>query len=209
MWLPYARTLDEADLYVDLRPCPCGESEFERTATTLSLPAEPDDPAEAPAGATATQAVAIGGVCVSCGRERRFSFTMPAALPDLGPGVRFSDGTERSRLLDAGEWLGVAELFEANAEELRDTADLSDEEVHQRLRYLAAAAAAATGEVLLFLPDGGADGDQVPEGAFWSQAGRAIYELSPERFRRANLVAELAIRQRLRSAMDGGAATAP
>lgn len=203
MWLPYARTLDEAYLYIDLRPCPCGESGFDKTATTLTLPEEPAEPA----GGPATQVVALGGECEGCGRQRRFTFTMPATLPALDADVRFGDGSERSRLLDAGEWVGVAELFEANADELRETADPADGELAERLRYLIAAAAAATGEAVLFLPVGTAGDDQVPEGAFWSQAGRAIYELSPDRFRRANLAAELAVRDRARDTLDGGPAT--
>jgi hypothetical protein len=203
MWLPYARTLDEAYLYIDLRPCPCGESGFEKAATTLTLPEEPTEPA----GGPATQVVALAGECEGCGRQRRFTFTMPVTLPALDADVRFGAGGERSRLLDAGEWLGVAELCEANADELRETVDPADGELAERLRYLTVVAAAATGEAMLFLPTGAAGDDQVPEGAFWSQAGRAIYELSPDRFRRANLAAELAVRDRARDALDGGPAT--
>ena len=31
------------------------------------------------------------------------------------------------------------------------------------------------------------DADSVPEGAFWSQAGRLVFERAPERFGRARL----------------------
>ena len=41
--------------------------------------------------------------------------------------------------------------------------------------------------MLNFLPEGA---DAVPESAFWSQAGRLVYESSPDRFSRDALVAE-------------------
>jgi hypothetical protein len=188
--LPYARTFDEAYLYMDLRPCPCGESDFEKTSTTVL-----DEP---------RHTVRFGGECTGCGRYRRFTFEMPDALPDLSADVGYGTGGEPSRLLDAGEWLGIADLFDTNARELAATADLSDDETFSQVRYLASAAVAATDEAMLFLPPGVADEDAVPEGAFWSQAGRAIYELAGERFGRAALAAERAARRQAVTDLDGG-----
>jgi hypothetical protein len=55
-----------------------------------------------------------------------------------------------------------------------------------RTYYLLSSAVAATDEVLKFLPEGA---PAVPETAFWSQAGRLVYESSPDRFTREGLVA--------------------
>lgn len=175
MWLPYARTFDEAYLFMDLRPCPCGESDFDKTSTTVLEGAEP--------------AVAFSGDCTGCGRHRRFSFQVPDTVPELGTGVRFG-GDEPSRLLDAGEWLGVAELFETNARELAEVAGDAGAVDEDELGYLTEASLAAFDEVVKFLPAGDGPDDAVPEGAFWSQPGRAILELSPGRFTRAELLAE-------------------
>lgn len=174
MWLPRARTFDEAYLYMDLRPCPCGESDFDKTSTTVLDGPEP--------------AVAFSGACAGCGRQRRFSFQVPDAVPELGAGVRFGDD-QPSRLLDAGEWLGVAELFESNARELADDAGPGPVD-EDELSYLVEAALAAYDEVVKFLPAGDGPDDEVPEGAFWSQPGRAILELRPGRFTRSALLAE-------------------
>lgn len=182
--LPYARTFDEAYLYLDLRPCPCGETDFERTVSTVSEPT-----------GEAGRVVRLGGPCVGCGRLRAFTFEMPDALPDLTAEVRYGDGSGPSRLLDAGEWLGIAELFESNARDLLAEAGPIDDLTEAA--YLAAAAVAATDEVMAFLGPGRDADDAVPEGAFWSQAGRTILELSTERFTRGQLAAERQARLRL------------
>jgi len=53
--LPYARTFDEAYLYISLRPCACGETEFEdRCAQSVAA-----------AGVTGER---ISGRCARCGR---------------------------------------------------------------------------------------------------------------------------------------------
>jgi hypothetical protein len=175
MPLPYARTYDEAYLFMDLRPCPCGESEFERSSTSVPGDGGP--------------VVRFTGNCPNCGRRREFSFRMPEELPELDFEVNYGPDGEPSQLLDAGEWLGVAELYEAVARERlggTDDRDLDDDEV-TRTYYLLSSSVAATGEVLKFLPEGAGT---VPESAFWSQAGRLVFESSPERFSRDSLVAE-------------------
>lgn len=175
MPVPYARTYDEAYLFMDLRPCPCGESEFERSSTST-----PGD--EGPV-------IRFTGTCPNCGRRREFSFRMPVELPELDFEVNYGPPAEPSQLLDAGEWLGVAELYEAVARERLGGADdrqLDDDEV-TRTYYLLSSAVAATAEVLKFLPDGE---PSVPESAFWSQAGRLVYESSPDRFTRDSLTTE-------------------
>jgi hypothetical protein len=176
MPVPYARTYDEAYLFMDLRPCPCGESEFERSSTST----QGEDGSE----------VRFSGTCPNCGRRREFTFRMPEQLPELDFEVNYGPAGEPSQLLDAGEWLGVAELYEAVARERLGGAELDDDEV-TRTYYLLSSAVAATDEVLKFLPEGAA---AVPDTAFWSQAGRLVWESSPDRFERDGLVAERAER---------------
>jgi hypothetical protein len=175
MSVPYARTYDEAYLFMDLRPCPCGESEFERSSTSTPGDGGP--------------VIRFTGTCPNCGRRREFTFRMPEELPELDFEVNYGPAGEPSQLLDAGEWLGVAELYEAVARERLGGADdreLDDDEV-TRTYYLLSSAVAATDEVLKFLP---AEAPAVPDTAFWSQAGRLAYESSPDRFTRESLAAE-------------------
>jgi hypothetical protein len=182
---PYARTFDEAYLYMELRPCVCGEPEFDKTTASVI---EDGVPVER-----------YSGHCPTCGRARQFTFRMPDEPPRITLDMVYGWGDEPSRLLDPGEWLGVADVFAANARAELDgagspDADSADEERLTRIFYQLSAAIAATGEAVKFLPSGA---DRIPEEAFRSQPGRLRFELSPERFQRARLEAELADRKRL------------
>ncbi|GAA4215178.1 hypothetical protein [Actinocatenispora rupis] len=175
MSLPYARTFDEIYLYLDLRPCVCGETQLdERVSTSVVVDGEP--------------AERISGQCASCGRPRQFTFRMPPGPPEVSFEISYG-GDEPSRLLDPGEWLGVSELYGVAADEQTRDLDPADDEAVTRAYYLLASSLAAVDEVLKFLPAGAAE---VPEGAFWSQAGRMVYETSAERFERDRLTAERA-----------------
>ena len=179
MSYPYARTFDEAYLYMELRPCVCGESEFDKTTASVI-----ED------GVSVER---YSGHCPNCGRARQFTFRMPEEPPRISFDMVYGWGDEPSRLLDPGEWLGVADVFAANARVELDGADSADEQRLTRIFYQLSAAIAATGEAVKFLPSGA---DRIPEEAFRSQPGRLRFELSPERFRRTNLDAELAERKR-------------
>jgi len=65
-----------------------------------------------------------------------------------------------------------------------DAGDLTEDEDITRVYYLLTSALAAVEETMKFIPP---DADSVPEGAFWSQAGRLVFESAPERFGRARL----------------------
>lgn len=172
MSLPYARTYDEAYLFMTLRPCVCGEIELaDRSSAAVSLGGEDGE--------------RFTGHCVGCGRHRRFTFRMAPAEPtEIDFEVRFGRGDEPSRLLDAGEWLGLAELYgQVATERLAEGAPVGDDVAS--VHHLLVSAAEAVDEVLKFVP---ADADEVPEGALWSQGGRQAYEAVPERFTRAALV---------------------
>lgn len=180
MSYPYARTFDEAYLYMELRPCVCGESEFDKTTASVI-----ED------GVSVER---YSGHCPNCGRARQFTFRMPEEPPRISFDMVYGWGDEPSRLLDPGEWLGVADVFAANARAELDGADSADEQRLTRIFYQLSAAAAATEEAAKFLPPGA---ERVPEEAFRSQPGRQRYELSPQRFQRTNLEAQLKERRDL------------
>jgi hypothetical protein len=100
MSYPYARTFDEAYLYMELRPCVCGEPEFDKTTASVI-----EDQ---------TTVHRYSGNCPNCGRARQFTFRMPDEPPRISFDMVYGWGDEPSRLLDPGEWLAVADLFEAN-----------------------------------------------------------------------------------------------
>lgn len=149
-----ARTPAEAHLYMDLHPCSCGEHRFPRQhATAFDVDNE-----------TLSR---YSGACARCGAPRRFVFRGPQwPLPPDPSGVTYG-ADDPSQLLDAGEWLEVADRHAARGTR----------------RDLAVAAAAVT-EVLKFVPPGD---DRVPLGGFRTDRGRAVYAAEPGRFSVARL----------------------
>ena len=185
MSYPYARTYDEAYLYMELRPCVCGEIEFDKTTAH----GEEDG----------TGYVRYAGSCPNCGRSRQFTFRMPAESPPISFDMHYGWGTEPSQLIDPGEWLGVADLYVAGARAELDSGDVISEDRLTAVFYLLSSARAATEEAAKFLTDGA---DRVPESAFRSQPGRMLLELAPHRFTRTALDGELADRRRELDAFD-------
>ena len=160
MTLPVARTRDEAHLYMDLHPCEeCGAIDVVWRHATVYVDG------------------GIGGgyfgSCPGCGAKREFVFALPerewvvAEFPNFG-------GPEPSRLLDAGEWLWVADRAAGNA----PAGDPAGE------RRALALASQAVAEVLKFIPDGE---ELVPEAAFWTERGREVHSAEPGRFSRGRL----------------------
>ncbi|MFC7380822.1 hypothetical protein [Sphaerisporangium rhizosphaerae] len=155
MTLPVARTRDEAHLYLDLHPCErCGSVE---TTWEHALVAAPEG-----------LAARYAGACAGCGAERRHLFGLPEREVGAGPFPTFG-GSEPSQLLDAGEWLWVADLTAGNV-----PADDPD-----AARQALAIAVAAVEEVVKFVPPGE---EQVPERAFWTDLGRQVRGAEPGRF---------------------------
>lgn len=165
---PLARTNAEAHLFMDLRPCVCGETAFDRRSAVL----------QGPDGLLSRYT----GTCPRCGRERTFEFTLPATI-DLPRGEVVFGGDEPSVLLDAGEWLLVADAYAR-----RGPADVSglDEAARRRARHDLATAAAAMDEVLKFAAPGA---EHVDGAAFSSPRGRAVRAAEPGRFRVVRLEA--------------------
>jgi hypothetical protein len=160
MALPVVRTRDEAHLYLDLRPCDCGSVETRWESGVVAV--------------GATRAAAYSGTCSSCGAEREFVFALPEreVIPEAFPTF---GGPEPSQLLDAGEWLWVADLTAGNVPP-------DDPEAAHRALTIARA---AVDEVVKFIPDGE---DDVPDRAFWSERGARVRAEEPGRFRRERLM---------------------
>jgi hypothetical protein len=187
--LPVARTNTEAHLFMDLNPCACGETAFERSSSVV--------PYE---GGLASL---YRGRCARCGEEREFVFGLPAEiLIPSGREVVFG-GDAPSQLLDAGEWLWVADRYArsvpAGAERLTGP---DREQVRTRL----ATAAAALAEVLKFVPPGA---DAVPRAALWTDRGAAVYVAEPGRFAADRLKAVREVYRETLDRFDGPARNWP
>jgi len=168
MTLRLARTNGEAHIYMELHPCPeCGETEFDPESTVVVVDGD--------------LASRYAGRCPRCRSYREFTFQIPqdVIIPDEEHPVF---GDERpSELLDAGEWIWLANLIASNNP--ADPDGLTAEERRQ-VRLDLRAAAAAVSEALKFLPPGV---DELPPEVLWSDRGRAVYEDDPGRFRRGRL----------------------
>jgi len=96
---PLGRTSAEIHLYLDMNPCECGETSFDRTSRVHD---------------EGGQLVArYEAACPRCGRPRRFVFRLPATpigSGDEGPEFRYGDARP-SELLDPGEWLAAADAL--------------------------------------------------------------------------------------------------
>jgi len=164
-----ARTNAEAHLYMDLRPCRCGENRFPRTSAVVAF-----------AGDLVSE---YSGPCARCRAERVFRFRLPdARAPAARNALRFG-GDQPSELLDPGEWLTVADHYARTA-----PIDGSgfDPGRGRALRQQLAIAVAALDEVLKFVPAGS---DVVPASAFVTARGRSVYAAGTDRFRRGRLEA--------------------
>jgi hypothetical protein len=195
--LPYARTYNEAILYIRLRPCGCGEMEARWVDVPLTLEGRP--------------ARYFTGACEGCGRGREFTLAIP---DDAGrrDDVVFGDGAEPSQIIDPGEWLSVSDLYGQRVDEVLSDEAFGPDDVGV-VHYALSARVSAIDEVLKFLPPAA---DVVPEWFFRSVPGRAVYEAAPARFGRDALHAERAalrsnlerfVKDYLGATDDGGSAS--
>jgi hypothetical protein len=170
-----ARTRDEALLYLELHPCDeCGSVEAEWEHGLEEFDGE--------------LAISYAGVCSSCGAERFYQFGVPERETITGAFPNFG-GPEPSELLDAGEWLRVADLAASEV-------PVGDRDAAARVLSVAQA---AVEEVLKFIPRGV---DEVPADAFWTDDGRQVRDDEPGRFRLDRL---LVVRDTYRQlAREGG-----
>ncbi|MEV0790551.1 hypothetical protein [Kribbella sp. NPDC050459] len=150
-----ARTWDEAQLYLELHPCPdCGSVEAPWEQTLVQIDGGP--------------ACSYAAVCPGCRAEREYLFGLPAQETAVQGWPTFG-GPEPSEIIDAGQWLDVADTAAAAVPTAPDEAG----------RVLAVARAAVV-EVIKFVPAGA---DAVPEDEFWTPEGQAVRAAEPGRFR--------------------------
>jgi hypothetical protein len=182
----YARSFDEADLYVELLPCEvCGRGPLKR------------QPGVSNGKVDGQRVVYLDAVCDNCGHRLRFAFRMPDP-PTVSPrgNVRYG-GDEPSQLFDPGQWLMLADLM---------TVDLPEPDqlpAHRgtRLRNRVDIAAAAVTEVLKFIKP---DDDRVRGYDFWTDAGRQMFDEARWRFTRESLESERDRYRRALAALDVG-----
>ena len=178
-----ARSHDEAMVYVVLRPCrACGE----QIRDIDDESAEHDD----------AVLVEYTTTCRRCRNTDTYRFRLPRA--DGGPGTAevYYGGAEPSRIIDAGEWLEFADRVATGGPV--SPAGLSPTERAQAARAMAAAAA-AVGEVLKFIPAGA---DRVPLTAVWTERGRSEFAREPARMRRVRMEVLEAAYQRSAAALE-------
>ncbi|GAA2832128.1 hypothetical protein [Kribbella solani] len=155
-----ARTRDEAQLYLELHPCPdCGsdEADWEQSLVRVN-------------GELHSQYAAV---CPGCSAEREYLFGLPEHETPVHGWPTFG-GPEPSEILDAGQWLDVADR--AASDVPTDPAEAG--------KVLAVAYAAVV-EVIKFVPAGR---DAVPEDEFWTPEGQAVLAAEPGRFRLERLL---------------------
>ncbi|WP_405140149.1 hypothetical protein OG589_25115 [Sphaerisporangium sp. NBC_01403] len=156
-----ARTRDEAHLYLDLNPCEeCGSADTTWENGVVDVDGEPS--------------ACYAGECEGCGAEREFLFGLPAR--ETAPsGFPTFGGPEPSELLDAGEWLWVADLTAGDV-------PAGDADAARRALSIATA---AVEEVVKFIPPGERE---VPGDAFWSDRGQQVRAAEPGRFQLERLL---------------------
>lgn len=167
---PVARSSHEAHVFMDLHPCPsCGQTRFNRSSTVIGLP-------------DGDLASRYAGDCPDCGTAREFVFRLPPRPEDVGGEFAYG-GAEASQLLDAGEWLAVADrLASSTPAQAPGLTPAQRRAARTRITH----AAAAVAEVVKFVPAGR---DQVPTSALWTDLGRVVHAREPGRFRTDRLAA--------------------
>lgn len=162
-----ARSAIECHLYIELHPCSCGES-LEPGRHRLE-------------SRERGLAAIYSARCRRCVAAHRFEFAMDDEIVPLG---KFG-GSKPSQIIDAGEFLAVAD---SAAKAVPTDVTRLDNEARHRARLLMYRAVAAIEEVLKFI---GPDEEAVPREAITSTLGTALYGNEPSRFRRARLQAVL------------------
>jgi hypothetical protein len=155
-----ARTRDEVQLYLELHPCPdCASVDAPWEQALVEIDGE--------------LASSYAATCPECSAEREYLFGLPTRETPVHGWPTFG-GPEPSEILDAGQWLDVADS--AAAAVPADPVEAG--------RVLAIAQAAVA-EVIKFVPAGW---DAVPEDEFWTTEGQAVRDAEPGRFRLERLL---------------------
>lgn len=164
---------------MDLRPCDCGEARFNRSSVVVEL-------------AGGELASRYAGSCARCGSAREFMFSLPPQAARPTEEIQYGNA-EPSQLLDAGEWLLVADSY---ARAVPSDPHRLPEPDRRRARARLASAVAALDEVLKFVPPGGT---QVPATAIWTVLGGSVCRQEPGRFHVLRLTA---VREAYRASLE-------
>jgi len=167
----FARTSEEADLYVDLECEAAGEIPVARKRRK---------------GERRRETFVVYEVRCQSGKLLEFEFRedgLPAPKPGLRRKVEFG-GSEPSLLIDAGEWMKVADRHAARAP--RSLAGLPERARRDATSDLSMALAALD-EVMKFLPAGA---DRIPSTALFSTRGKTYFNKDVRRFQRDSLKAQ-------------------
>lgn len=89
-----ARTAAEAHLFMDLSPCRCGESRFDRRQALFDRD-----------GQLVTR---YTGACAGCGGAREFELALDDEIPRVGERLCYG-GDRASQLIDPAQFLAVAD----------------------------------------------------------------------------------------------------
>ena len=155
-----ARFSFECLVYIEFHPCDCGSN----------------GPMDVRIARQGECDVAIyENSCGVCRRSRRFEFVIG------------SEYEAQSQIVDAGQWLLVAERIARRLP--ADLQSMSEEERGWAGRELERAVVALE-EALKFVPD---DDDRVPFAALFSEGGKALHGDDPGRFRKPRIEAIVAV----------------
>jgi hypothetical protein len=143
---------------MDLTACECGQTRFTRTGAVVAL-----------LGGVLGRR--YSGLCERCGMPCEFVFRLDDEEPRGGP-IRYG-GDHPSELIDAGEWLWIADRY-ARAVPAVPHRLTGPDRGQARTRL-----AAAIDEMLKFAP---ASAVRAPPDAIWTALGRSVYDREPGRF---------------------------
>jgi hypothetical protein len=164
----FARSAEEADLYVDLECEAAGEVPKTRKRKKTER---------------RRQTFWTYEIRCESGKLMEFEFELDG-LPEAKPGLRRKvayGGAEPSRLIDAGEWMRVADRYANLAP--KSLAGLPERQRREAAGNLDIAIA-AVGEVLKFIPSGA---DRVSSTALTSTRGKTYFNKDVRRFTRSAL----------------------
>ncbi len=171
-----ARSARECLLFLQLHPCACGAPNPAKSGGVVST--------------GAGLAARYAGTCAKCGRESRFEFVLHPETPPLD-----AYGLEApSQLICPGQFAmhsdELASRWPGEPAQIPNVSrGVAREELTWAMRDLE--------EVAKFMRDGA-----VPESAFTSEAGRALYRAQPGRFRSLRLQARIEAYRRLVAALS-------
>jgi hypothetical protein len=163
-----ARTLVEAHTYLSLLAAADGDTEEQSAAATVTTE---------------------GDRSWTLSYRNRVEVEVPYDSEQAARAVGARFGLGRSRLVDAGQWVLVAQTYAERAVQatVRSGSRAVDpEQIGLELNWVFAAD--ALDEALKFLDDGGS---AFPDPAFWTDQGRRLAAEQPELLTRAKLVEDL------------------